>query len=49
MTRNPGPVLFSDTINSERYIGQILMPFVENISDEVKEYGFFQQTVQCPT
>ena len=48
MTRKIGPVLFLDTVNLERHIGQILMPFVGNVSDEVKEYGFFQQTVQLP-
>jgi hypothetical protein len=48
VTRKTGPILFLDTINLERYIRQILMPFVGNISDEVKEYEFFQQTVQLP-
>jgi len=48
VTRKTGPVLFLDTINLERQIGQILMPFVGNVSDEVKEYGFFQKTVQLP-
>jgi hypothetical protein len=46
VTRKTGPVLFLDTINLERHIGQILVPFVANVSDEVKEYMFFQQTVQ---
>jgi hypothetical protein len=46
VTRKTEPIIFSDSINSERQLGQILMPFVENISDEVKEYGLFEQTVQ---
>jgi hypothetical protein len=37
VTRKIGPILFLDTINLERYVGQILMPFVGNVSDEVKE------------
>jgi hypothetical protein len=48
VTRKAEPIIFSDTINLKRYLGQILMPFVENVSDEVKEYKFFKHTVQLP-
>jgi len=43
MTRAIRPTFFSDTINSERYTGQILTARFENASDKENEYGFPQQ------
>jgi hypothetical protein len=46
-TRKTGPVLFSDTINSE-VPWKNSQASVGNVSEEVREYEFFQQTVQLP-
>jgi hypothetical protein len=47
-TRIIRPTLFSDTVNSKRYVGQILAPCFENLSDEEKECGVFQQYSPVP-
>ena len=38
-----GPIFFEDTINSERYRTQILAPFFQLLSDNERQYGYFQQ------
>jgi hypothetical protein len=42
-TRIIGPVLFLDTVNSERCFGQILIQIFEKLSDDKKDYRFFHQ------
>jgi len=37
------PTLLLNTGNSETYFGQIFTILFENVGDEEKEYGFFQQ------
>jgi hypothetical protein len=36
------------SIISEKYIGQILVTFFENLSDKGCDYGFFQQDGALP-
>lgn len=43
MTKIIRPISLLDTINSGRYIGQILAQYFENSEDEMRDYGFFQQ------
>jgi hypothetical protein len=43
-----GPNFFSNTINSEKYVGQILVTFFENLSDKGSDYGFFQHDSALP-
>jgi inhibitor of nuclear factor kappa-B kinase subunit alpha len=38
-----GPIFFEETINSERYVSDILQPFFESITEEEKTYGYFMQ------
>lgn len=38
-----GPIFFNETINSERYIQQILEPFFLELSPNEKFHGYFQQ------
>jgi hypothetical protein len=40
------PVYFSDTINSERYFGHILAPFLENFSDDERYISFASKPMQ---
>jgi len=40
------PVYFSDTINSERYFGHILAPFLETFSDDEKYNSFARKQIQ---
>ena len=42
-TRIIGPIFFSETLNSHRYVTQILTPFFERLSDYERTYAFFQQ------
>ena len=42
-TRTTRPTFLMDTINSKTYIEKILAKFYENLSDQEREYGFFQQ------
>jgi hypothetical protein len=41
-------IFCTHTLDSERYSGQILAPSSENLSDEEREYGFFQQYGATP-
>jgi hypothetical protein len=47
-TTKIGLNFFSNTINSEKYIGQILVTFFENFIDKGCDYGFFQQDGALP-
>ena len=38
-----GPIFFEQTVNSNRYIVNILNPFLEQLTDEEKSFGYFQQ------
>lgn len=38
-----GPIFFYDTVNSERYVNNILQPFFDMLTEEEREYGYFQQ------
>jgi len=40
------PVYFSDTINSERYAGHILAPFLETFSDDERYTSFARKPMQ---
>ena len=42
-SRIVGPIFYEGTINSERYIAQILRPFFSELTEEEKTFGFFQQ------
>jgi hypothetical protein len=42
-SRIVGPIFFENTINSERYVTDILRPFFESITEEEKTYGYFMQ------
>jgi hypothetical protein len=41
--RISGPYFFNFTVNSERYINNILEPFVNELDDQELQYGHFQQ------
>jgi hypothetical protein len=38
-----GPIFFRDTVNSDRYISDILEPFFQELTEEDTWYGYFQQ------
>jgi hypothetical protein len=38
-SRIVGPIFFENTINSERYVSDILRPFIGSITEEEKTYG----------
>jgi hypothetical protein len=38
-----GPIFFEDTVNSDRYVSDILEPFFQELTDEETRYGYFQQ------
>ena len=38
-----GPIFFTETINSDRYINDVLKPFLTKLSDTDKRIGYFQQ------
>lgn len=38
-----GPIFFQGTINAERYINQILNPFINQLHDDELHNGYFQQ------
>jgi hypothetical protein len=42
-SRIVGPIYFDNTINSERYVTDILRPFFHSITEEEKTYGYFMQ------
>jgi len=42
-TRIVGPIFFHDTVNSQRYINNILNPFFGELTDYEKQNGTFQQ------
>jgi len=42
-TKIIGPIFFQDTVNSERYIANILRPFFDQLTDYEKQNGTFQQ------
>jgi hypothetical protein len=38
-----GPIFFEDTVNSDRYVSDILEPFFQELTEEETKYGYFQQ------
>jgi hypothetical protein len=42
-SRIVGPIFFENTINSERYVTDILGPFFDSITEEKKRHGYFMQ------
>jgi hypothetical protein len=42
-SRIVGPIFFENTINSERYVTDILRPFFGTITEEENTYGYFMQ------
>ena len=42
-TRIIGPIFFENTINSQRYISDILQPFFQHLTAYEKQNGWFQQ------
>jgi hypothetical protein len=42
-SRIVGPIFFENTINSERYVTDILRPFFDSITEEENTYGYFRQ------
>jgi hypothetical protein len=38
-----GLIFFGDTLNSDRYVSDILEPFFQEITEEETRYGYFQQ------
>ena len=38
-----GPIFFHHTVNSDRYINDILNPFFDQLNAEERQYGYFQQ------
>jgi hypothetical protein len=38
-----GPILFGDTVNSDRYVSDILEPFFHELTEEETRYSYFQQ------
>ena len=40
-----GPIFFTETINSDCYIKDVLKPFLTKLSDTEKRIGYFQQDV----
>ena len=38
-----GPIFFTDTVNSQRYIEDIITPFTEKLTDYEWQYAYFQQ------
>jgi hypothetical protein len=38
-----GPVFFNFTVNSERYIQYMLQPFLNQLTDQERQIGYFQQ------
>jgi hypothetical protein len=38
-----GPIFFHETVNSDRYVNNILNPFFNQLTAEERQYGYFQQ------
>jgi hypothetical protein len=38
-----GPIFFEDTVNSDRYVSDILEPFFQDVTEEETRHGYFQQ------
>jgi inhibitor of nuclear factor kappa-B kinase subunit alpha len=38
-----GPIFYHETVNSDRYVRHILEPFFEQLTDDERQYGYFQQ------
>jgi hypothetical protein len=38
-----GPLFVYDTVNSERYVNNVLEPFFQTLTEEEKRYAYFQQ------
>jgi hypothetical protein len=38
-----GPILYYETVNSDRYVRNVLEPFFEQLTDDERQYGYFQQ------
>jgi hypothetical protein len=38
-----GPIFFGDTVNSDRYVSDILEPLFQELTEEETRYGYFQQ------
>jgi hypothetical protein len=43
LRRITGPIFFHETVNSDRYVNNILSPFFNQLTDEETQYGYFQQ------
>jgi hypothetical protein len=37
-----GPIFYHETVNSDRYVRNILVPFFEQLTDDERQYGYFQ-------
>ena len=38
-----GPIFFNKTVNSQVYVTELLHPFIAQLTEEEREYAFFQQ------
>jgi hypothetical protein len=38
-----GSIFFEDTVNSDRYVSDILEPLFQELTEEETRYGYFQQ------
>jgi hypothetical protein len=38
-----GPIFLGDTVNSNRYVSDILEPFFQELTEQETRYGYFQQ------
>jgi hypothetical protein len=38
-----GPIFFEDTVNSDRYVRDILEPFFQELTEEETRYGYYHQ------
>jgi hypothetical protein len=38
-----GPIFFGDTMNSDRYVSDILEPFFQELTEKETRYGYFRQ------
>jgi hypothetical protein len=44
-----GSIFFHNTVNSDRYINDILIPFFDQLNAEERHYGYFQQDATAHT
>ena len=38
-----GPIFFNNTVNSQVYVTELLQPIIAQLTEEEREYSFFQQ------